>query len=212
MILAVCCLAAYFLGAIPSSYIVGKLFFNLDLREHGSGNVGATNALRVLGTKIGILVLAADMAKGAAAIWLAGYLACGGFSSEIYEVAAGASAILGHIFTIFLKFKGGKGVATAAGVFLALVPKTLGLCFVLFFVIVFVTRYVSLGSILSACAITPLVRLEVGHWRHPYVGLAAVVAFLIIFRHRTNVSRLLSGTENKFGTTAVKGTDEDVPE
>jgi len=193
--------AAYLLGAIPSSYLVGKLVFGLDLREHGSGNVGATNALRVLGTKAGIFVLAVDIGKGAAAVlagtWLVARWQLG--DPTFWAILAGTAAMVGHVFTVFLRFKGGKGVATGAGVFLALAPRALGVALALFIFVVALTRYVSLGSILAAAVITPLVALETGRWQHPYVVLAAVAGTLVIVRHRSNVGRLLAGTENKFG-------------
>ena len=199
--LAAIAFSAYLLGSIPTSYIVGKLFFGLDLREHGSGNVGATNALRVLGKKAGIFVLAVDIGKGAVAV-LVGAQLIKHFNlshPEYWAIIAGAFAMLGHVFTVWLKFKGGKGVATSAGVFLALSPKALGLALLLFIVLVALTRYVSLGSICAAAAITPLVIWEMGTWQHPNAILALVAGTVVIVRHRSNISRLLAGEENKFG-------------
>ena len=196
-------IAAYLLGSIPTSYIVGKLFFGLDLREHGSGNVGATNALRVLGKKAGIFVLIVDIGKGALGV-MAGLQIVKHYNlshGHYWAILAGACAMLGHVFTIWLKFKGGKGVATSAGVFLALSPKALGLALALFIILVATTRYVSLGSICAAAAITPLVFWEMGTWRHPNVALALIAGLVVIVRHRANISRLLAGEENKFGAT-----------
>ena len=144
-------LVAYLLGSIPTSFLMGKLVKGIDIRKHGSGNVGATNALRVLGTKIGVITLVIDIGKGFLAI-IAGRMLIEN-ATHLLLIGCGLCAILGHIFTVFLKFKGGKGVATSAGVFIALTPLPVAIAFGVFLVTVAFSRYVSLGSILAAIAL-----------------------------------------------------------
>jgi len=189
--------AAYLLGSIPFSYIFGKLQ-GIDIRQHGSGNVGATNALRVLGTKIGVITLLLDMGKGFVAVQLARVLMPGVF--EGYYVIIALVAITGHIFTLFLRFKGGKGVATSAGVFINLLPLPCLLTLLVFVIVVAFSKYVSLGSITAALFLFIYVLIEniinnFGEWY--YLGVVTLVAGFIIIRHKANISRLLSGKENK---------------
>ena len=189
--------AAYLLGSIPFSYIFGKLQ-GIDIRQHGSGNVGATNALRVLGTKIGVITLLLDMGKGFVAVQLARILMPGVF--EGYYVIIALVAITGHIFTLFLGFKGGKGVATSAGVFINLLPLPCLFTLLVFAVVVAVSKFVSLGSITAALFLFIYILIEnirnsFGEWY--YLGVVTLVAGFIIIRHKANISRLLSGTENK---------------
>ena len=196
-------LGSYLLGSLPTSWIVGKVFFGLDLRRHGSGNVGATNALRVLGKKAGVFVLVVDVLKGTAAVLAAAQ------ANETWEhhspmllpILAGGAAVVGHMYTLWLRFKGGKGVATAAGVFLALSPWALGGCVLLFIVVVATTRYVSLGSVLAALLIGPLARWESGSWTSPVTLFALFAGALVIIRHRDNVRRLIAGTEPPVDST-----------
>ena len=189
--------AAYLLGSIPFSYIFGKLQ-GIDIRQHGSGNVGATNALRVLGSKIGVITLLLDMGKGFVAVQLARVLMPGVF--EGYYVIIALVAITGHIFTLFLGFKGGKGVATSAGVFINLLPLPCLLTLLVFVIVVAFSKYVSLGSITAALFLFIYVLIEniinnFGEWY--YLGVVTLVAGFIIIRHKANISRLLSGKENK---------------
>ena len=189
--------AAYLLGSIPFSYIFGKLQ-GIDIRQHGSGNVGATNALRVLGTKIGVITLLLDMGKGFVAVQLARILMPDAF--EGYYVIIALVAITGHIFTLFLGFKGGKGVATSAGVFINLLPLPCLMTLLVFVIVVTVSKYVSLGSITAALFLFIYILIEnirnsFGEWY--YLGVVTLVAGFIIIRHKANISRLLSGTENK---------------
>src|SRR3954467_2899070 len=137
-------LASYFLGAIPTSYLVSRIFAKIDLRQHGSGNLGATNLYRVLGWKYAIPVALFDIAKGAVPVLV---FAPQGSDSEMFALACGIAAILGHVFSVFVGFKGGKGVATAAGVMLALTPLALAVAATVWGIVVFLTGYVSLGSI-----------------------------------------------------------------
>jgi glycerol-3-phosphate acyltransferase PlsY len=196
-------IAAYFLGAIPTSFLVGKIFFHTDIRKSGSGNTGATNALRTFGIKAGIVVLAVDVLKGVAAILLAKSMQ--NYVTSIYTLnwivaLSGLSAILGHVFSVFLRFKGGKGVATAGGVFLALTPIPLVFCFVLFGIIVYITKYVSLGSMLAAGAflLIELMTQVIFKFNNvPVFLLVCLVVILILVRHKANLHRLMEGNENK---------------
>ena len=190
--------AAYLLGSIPFGVILTRLFGGTDVRKAGSGNIGATNVARVVGPLAGILTLVLDAAKGAAAVFLAQRLSN---DSATWLMMAALAALVGHCFPIWLKFKGGKGVATAAGVFLMLSPLAFGVAVVLFVLVVVFWRYVSLGSI-SAAAAMPLLMYFLWAPRHApplaiTIGTLAA-ALLIIFKHRGNLQRLLAGAEPKF--------------
>lgn len=191
-------IACYLLGSIPSSYILGKLLKGIDIRQFGSGNVGATNALRVLGTKIGIITLCFDMIKGVLAIMLGRLLLFE--SGNLTLIGCGLAAILGHIFTIFLSFKGGKGVATSAGVFIALIPQAVIISLIVFILTVWLSKYVSLGSILAAIALF-VVELIV-NIRNSFADLeillfVLLISIFIVVKHRANIKRILAGNENK---------------
>lgn len=188
---------AYFLGAIPNGIWVGKYFKDTDIRKYGSHNSGATNAYRILGAKYGMLVLVLDALKGFLPPCLA-YLS--GVDGNAL-ILIGLVAILGHSLSIFLKFKGGKGVATSLGVFLFLLPKvTLGLL-VIFAIIVYTTKYISLGSIVASTLLpilTSISHLSYGITRLPIMIMTTLVAVFVVYKHRTNIERLLGGRENKF--------------
>lgn len=187
---------SYLLGATPTSYWVGRAFHGLDLREHGSGNLGATNAFRVLGWKSALPVVLVDIAKGWLPVWL--FPAVAGVAFP-WSLAFGTAAILGHMFSPWVGFKGGKGVATSAGVFAALSPWAVLAGLVLWIGLAFGTGYVSLASIAAAIALPPLI------WFTPHTGGDALVWFslpmavFIVWKHRTNVRRLMAGEENRFG-------------
>jgi glycerol-3-phosphate acyltransferase PlsY len=195
---------AYLLGSIPTSYLIGKIFYGVDIRESGSGNTGATNALRTFGAKVGVIVLIIDMLKGIAAILIVRYVMNNTYTTlsfNLMESLAGFFVIAGHVFSVFLKFKGGKGVATTAGVFLILSPITFIYCLVLFAFVVYTTKYVSLGSILAASAflITEVFSQYLVRFTNvPRLWLVTIIVFLILIRHKANVKRLLEGSENKF--------------
>lgn len=192
---------AYFIGSIPIGWLVGKLFYKVDIRHSGSGNIGATNALRVFGTRVGILVLLLDMGKGYLATWLAQALLPSG--SPLIPLCA-LVVILGHVFTIFLGFKGGKGVASAAGAFLALAPLSLLVALLVFILVVAISRYVSLGSIIAALAflVVSLLRLLYsGTTDYATLGLFTLVVWVIIYMHRSNMKRLVEGTEHRIAFT-----------
>jgi glycerol-3-phosphate acyltransferase PlsY len=196
-------LISYVLGSFPTGVIAGRLY-GVDLREHGSGNTGFTNALRVLGPRAGVPVLLIDMAKGVLAVLVVAALAGPGspLGPSGIRVAAGLAAIAGHIWPVFAGFRGGKAVATAAGVFLALSPVATAVALAVWFAAVLATRYVSIGSIASAIVLPFAVGIEARLARvaQPLliVAAAAAVAIVIVVRHRGNLRRLLAGTESKF--------------
>jgi len=183
---------SYFIGAIPFSYIIGRVFAGIDLREKGSGNVGATNAMRNMGIGLGLASLAGDLLKGVLAAWLGLH-----YGGETLAAFCGAMAAFAHCYTIFLGFRGGKAVATSAGVVLMLMPRVLVVLFFLLVIIVVITRYVSLGSV-SAAAILPVMAVVL-HSPRPYVYMSGFLAVLVIYRHRENIRRLREGTESKLG-------------
>ena len=203
MLIFVACLAAsYCLGSIPAAYIAGKSR-GIDLRKHGSGNLGATNVMRVLGTKVGLLVFAFDMAKGAAPVVLFPRLVPSStlpFGNPVwFAILCGAAAIAGHTRPVFLGFgKGGKGVATAAGVFVALAPVQTLLALVVFAVVLLSSGYVSLGSLTSATILPLLLAITVGV-RSPVFMVSVVIALFVFWTHRANIVRLRKGEEHRFG-------------
>src|ERR1700694_4671562 len=189
---------AYLLGSIPFGLLVAKVFGRGDVRKEGSGNIGATNVSRVAGPLAGILTLFLDGAKGAAAVLVAGRYSN---DSAMWMVIAGLAALVGHCFPVWLKFKGGKGVATAAGVYLALCPPAFLAGLILFLLVASVSRYVSLGSVAAAVAMPLLMYfLWAPHHAPPPVITfgALVVAVLIVYKHDGNLQRLVEGTEPKF--------------
>jgi glycerol-3-phosphate acyltransferase PlsY len=195
-----CLLASYFVGAIPTSYIAGRVFRGIDLREHGSKNLGATNLYRLLGWRFAIPVALFDMAKGAIPVLVFAPQVSG---SELFALLCGVVAVVGHVFSVFVGFRGGKGVATAAGVMLGLAPAALGVALVVWVALVFLTGYVSVGSIVAA-AVFPLAALILERPEHPEMSwIFAAVAAGIIWLHRANIGRLLKGTENRFGRRAA---------
>ena len=182
---------SYILGSIPNGLILGKAIWGVDLRQHGSKNIGATNAWRTIGKAGGISIFALDFLKGAVSAYLGLHL--GG--SELAGVLCGILAIAGHSWSVFLSFKGGKGVATGLGVIAALMPMVTLIVFAVWFAIVYFTGYVSLGSIIGA-ALVPILTLFFGlHTEFLILGLIAAV--FIIYRHKSNIERLLNGTESK---------------
>jgi glycerol-3-phosphate acyltransferase PlsY len=190
--------AAYLLGSIPSAYIAGKLLKGIDLRQHGSGNLGATNVYRVLGAKVAIAVLLFDTAKGTVPVWL--------FPNYVpadqrvwWAIAFGVAAILGHVRSVFLGWKGGgKGVATAGGVFLALAPVAMLAALGAWIVVAVSTGYVSLAS-LTAATVLPIALVVTKGIRSPLTALAALVAAFVFWTHRANIGRLRRGEESRFG-------------
>jgi glycerol-3-phosphate acyltransferase PlsY len=195
---------AYFLGSIPFGYLLVRFFRKEDIRQTGSGNIGATNVIRSGSRWLGILTLLLDLAKGSAAVVIARHLAVGSAAAEAAAVGA-LFAVLGHVFPIWLRGKGGKGVATALGVFLALAPLGAVLALGVFIVIFLLTRYVSLASILAAASFPVWVWVAAKFWNIHYgsgaifVSSVVLVPVLILIKHEKNVRRLLRGTEFRFG-------------
>lgn len=192
--------ASYLLGAFPTSYLVSRMFAGIDLREHGSGNLGATNLYRVLGWKYAIPVALVDIAKGIVPVLV---FAPQVSSSELFAVACGVAAILGHVFSVFVRFKGGKGVATAAGVMLGLTPLALGVAAAVWGLVLLLTGYVSLGSIAAALVLPFAVYLIERPTSPELVWVAGLIALGVIVLHRRNIQRLLKGTEGRFGRRAA---------
>ncbi len=183
---------AYLVGSVPTAYWYAKYFHGIDIRQHGSGNVGATNSLRVLGKKAGIIVLIFDLLKGLLPVLIARYL---GFSEE-QTFLVGIVSILGHIWSVFANFKGGKGIATSLGVILAVAPAGAGISLVVFVAIVYFTRFVSLASMLAGLAF--VFYYLVFNFDQTYMAMIAFGLFLLlVFTHRENIKRLANGTESK---------------
>lgn len=187
-------LFGYLLGSIPTGVIVGKQFKNIDIREHGSKNSGATNAYRVLGTKLGITVLVIDILKGFFPLMIGGYFNL----NENILIVIGITAIIGHTFSPFLNFKGGKGVATSLGVFLYLVPPVIITLVIIFIAVTYFSKYISLASITVSFLFPVLVFLFYPERKWAVFFAGVIIAVYIIYKHKTNIVRLLNGTENKF--------------
>jgi glycerol-3-phosphate acyltransferase PlsY len=193
-------LASYLVGAIPTSYLAGRLIRGIDLREHGSRNLGATNLYRVLGWRYAVPVGLFDVAKGLVPVL--GF-APRASSSDLFALVCGLTAVLGHAFSVFVGFKGGKGVATAAGVMLGLAPIALAVAAAVWAALVFTTGYVSLGSIAAAAVFPVAVVVLEPPAERGMLWLDVAVAAAIIWFHRGNIQRLLKGTENRFGRRAA---------
>ena len=196
--LAAAAVLAYLLGSISCAIILGRVKYHDDIRRHGSGNAGATNTLRAFGKGAAALVFAGDFFKGWLAVCLGGLIA--GTSGRL---AAGLFVVLGHIFPVFFSFKGGKGVATAAGVILAVRPPVLGVLLLLFILVTAVSRMVSLGSIFVAAAypiVTWILSGLAGERSAAEIALSVAMGALVVFMHRANIARLLRGEEHKIGT------------
>lgn len=197
-------LSGYLLGSIPSGYLIGRLA-GTDIRKHGSGNIGATNVLRTLGKRFGYPVFFFDALKGFVAVWLGGFIAAQAeFTrdhAEWFAIAAAVACVLGHTFPIWLKFKGGKGVATSAGTMLGLAPVATLVAAAVWIIVFETTRYVSVASVAATVALPVtlgiLLALHMGH-NVPIFWAALVLAIVICWRHRSNLVRLVRGTEQRF--------------
>lgn len=189
---ALLAIAAYLIGSIPMGLILGKLIWKKDLRNFGSHNIGATNAWRTFGRKAGLLVFVFDFLKGQIGVLLGACI----FGTPCAMVVGGLLAMLGHIFPLFLGFKGGKGVATGLGVLATLMPKITAIVFIVWLVLVVITRYVSVGSIVAAI-LTPILA---ACFKEPsaFFAFALAAAVVIVWRHKENIQRLKAGRENKF--------------
>ncbi|KAF0823906.1 glycerol-3-phosphate 1-O-acyltransferase PlsY [Cytobacillus firmus] len=189
MIYGIIIILAYLLGSIPSGLIVGKLFYGVDIREHGSGNLGGTNTFRTLGVKAGMIVTIADILKGTLAASLPLF-----FGSDMHHLIAGVFAVIGHMYPLFAGFRGGKAVATSGGVLLAYVPLMFLIILGVFFLSLYITKYVSLSSILAAAA-SIIYALILGDI--PLIIVVSILGFFVIHRHRANIKRIRDKTEPK---------------
>ncbi len=200
--IAVSLAAAFVAGSIPFAVIVSRLFFHADIRDHGSGNPGATNVLRTFGPAAGFAVFALDILKGAAGVYVAQLIAPATWSPDSLDwlmIAAGMSAIAGHSFSPFIGFRGGKGVATAAGAISILIPGAFLVMFVTFAIVLAITRMVSLGSIVLAFEFPVLAIILYGD-RTPVVLFAFAAGALVLWRHHANLKRIFLGEEHKMGS------------
>ena len=184
---------AYLLGAVPTGVILTRAFSNVDPRTQGSKNIGATNIYRTAGKKLGIITLLGDILKGLIPV----IIARGTLDSHFWIGAVALAAFLGHLYPIYLKFKGGKGIATGLGAFLALAPLETLLSVLVFAAVVYKWRYISLGSLTATAAFPVLLALLNPH--SIYIPFAALIGALIFYRHRENIERMLAGRENRFG-------------
>jgi acyl phosphate:glycerol-3-phosphate acyltransferase len=189
MIYGIIIILAYLLGSIPSGLIVGKLFYGVDIRQHGSGNLGGTNTFRTLGVKAGMIVTIAGILKGTLAASLPLF-----FGSEMHQLIAGVFAVIGHMYPLFAGFRGGKAVATSGGVLLAYVPFMFLIILGVFFLSLYITKYVSLSSILAAVA-SIIYALILGDI--PLIIVVSILGFFVIYRHRANIKRIRDKTEPK---------------
>ena len=189
--LMLACTVSYLLGSIPSGLLLGKAY-GIDVRKEGSGNIGATNLYRTVGRKVGVLTLLCDCLKGFFPVLVVKLICIPGN----YAAWVALAAFCGHVFSVFLRFKGGKGVATALGVFLALSPFAVGIALAVFLVLVLKWRYISLGSVMAAAVMPPAILLLGGGL--VLVLVTALIAVIVIVKHHENIRRLINGTENKF--------------
>jgi glycerol-3-phosphate acyltransferase PlsY len=202
LLIAILCVAAYLIGSISSAVWIGKAYYGIDIRQHGSGNSGATNTFRVLGKKPGAIVMLIDIFKGWTATSLAGFLIIFDVIAPenlvIYQLILGALSVLGHIFPIYERFVGGKGVATLLGMMLAIEPVVALMCIAIFIIVLFTSKYVSLGSMIAALAFPVLLLLPRFHPDNPILIIFGFVLFAVVaLTHRKNINRLLAGEESK---------------
>jgi glycerol-3-phosphate acyltransferase PlsY len=202
-------LLAYLLGSIPSAVWVGKTFFGVDVRNEGSGNAGATNTIRVLGSRAGVPVLLMDVLKGWLAVFLAWYFipeSFGELQITYYRIVSAAAVVLGHVFPVFAGFRGGKGIATLLGVGIALYPFAVLVVVGIFVSVLLISGYVSLGSIAGAVSFPLIVVFLFNPGSLPLIILAVFVGVFVPVTHRKNIKRLLNGTESKFTLKKKKQT------
>ncbi|MHA6249817.1 glycerol-3-phosphate 1-O-acyltransferase PlsY [Pontibacter sp. CAU 1760] len=195
-------IAAYLIGSACTAVWIGKAYYGMDIRQHGSGNSGATNTFRVLGKKPGTIVMLIDIFKGWVATSLAGLLVIFNVISPenlvIYQLIFGALSVVGHIFPVYERFVGGKGVATLLGMMLAIEPVVALLCILIFVVVLFTSKYVSLGSMIAALAFPLLLLLPNFYPENPILIIFGFLLFAVVaFTHRKNINRLLAGEESK---------------
>ncbi len=201
-------LLAYLIGSIPTAVWVGRIFYGIDIRTKGSGNAGATNTIRVLGLKAGIPVLIIDVLKGWLAVYIANFFHAGweGFPDPVdFRIMLAIAAVVGHVFPVYVGFKGGKGIATLLGIGLALYPLATLIAILVFAVTLILTSYVSLGSIVAAVTFPLVEILILGHRDYPsLILLSILVAVFVPLTHRKNIGRLMRGEESKFSVRKKK--------
>ncbi len=212
ILLAIIVILSYLVGSIPTSIIISKLVKGIDIRNYGSGNAGGTNVMRILGWKYGVLVILLDAIKGSIAVILIARLHFGGLPFQnvspfddftLVQIIAGVSAVIGHIWTIFAGFKGGKGIATALGMLIMMITLDILIALTVFILTVSISKYVSLGSIMGALAVptTLVIRENVFNSHvegyHTLLPFVIAISALIIFTHRKNIVRIINGTENR---------------
>ncbi|MFB9863360.1 glycerol-3-phosphate 1-O-acyltransferase [Rufibacter immobilis] len=201
-------LLAYLIGSVPTAVWVGKKYYGIDVRQHGSGNAGATNTFRVLGKKAGSIVMAVDIFKGWAATSLAVLLLHWGVIAPdqliMYKLILGVMAVVGHIFPVYVGFKGGKGVATLMGMVLAVHLQVALLCLGVFLVVLLLTKYVSLSSMLAAIAFPLFLLLPVFRPEPLLLGFGVLIAVMVVLTHKKNINRLLQGVESKANINPFK--------
>ena len=206
-------LTSYLLGAIPNAFLVGKIFKKIDLREHGSGNLGSTNAFRILGIPLGILVQILDIAKGLLVVLVVSKFFYHNLPFEnitpfeditLIKIIAGVSAVIGHTFSVFTSFRGGKGINTALGMMISLSPIDVSISVGAFILIVLLSGYISLGSVIATSMVPAIMfirenifNVEIDGYKTLFV-FSALTALFIIYNHRANIKRLLYGNENRF--------------
>ena len=196
---------SYLIGSIPTSVWISKRFFNIDIREYGSGNAGATNTFRVLGKKWGSIVMTVDIVKGVigTSLWILvpQYLNITSETDQLHRtnfmIGLGLAAVIGHVFPIWANFKGGKGVATLFGMALAIQPVVALLCIAVFLFVLYLTRFVSLSSILAGVAFMVFILFVYNAHEPFYRAFAVIVALMVVLTHQKNISRILNGTESK---------------
>jgi acyl phosphate:glycerol-3-phosphate acyltransferase len=193
-----CTVIGYILGCFSTAYIVGRVFGNLDIHEHGSGNVGTTNIMRTLGIKAGIITFIGDAFKGVLAVWIGQWI-----GHEIGGYICGIAAVIGHTWPIFLKFKGGKGIATSLGTILALQPIIALIMLIVAIGLIALTRYVSLASVGGALAF-PIISIITKWDNKPLIVFSLLLGFMAVYKHKENIKRLIQGKENKFGIKSNK--------
>jgi glycerol-3-phosphate acyltransferase PlsY len=193
-------ITAYLIGSIPTALLISRKYFGIDIREYGSGNMGATNAFRILGSKFGTIIMVLDVLKGMLAVglfYLLPFYVSNEFERTNFMIALGLSAVIGHIFPVFADFKGGKGVATILGMLLAIQPFVALTCIGVFLVVLFLTRYVSLSSILGAIMLPICVLWIWNEDELTYRIFAILVAAMVIITHQKNINRIIKGAENR---------------
>ena len=193
-------ISAYLLGSIPTAVWVGKVRYDVDVREHGSKNAGATNTFRVLGKKPGIVVLLIDILKGCTAVFLPFLFGKGAWGSDTLihlQLISAILAVLGHVFPLFAGFRGGKGVATSLGVIIGIHPAAAAICLGIFLIVFIVSNFVSLGAIVAAIAF-PIILVTLFGVQSPWlIAFSVLLSAAVVYAHKKNIGRLLRGEENK---------------